>query len=1458
MPKIRQKSRRRSPLVRIALVISSGLLIDFLWQNNNKNTIINDGRSSSPFKSIIMVNGLLITTPSRERNRNHHSYRYSQSSSQPGTITMPSSNHPTMQRRRRTRNRNRNDVMILNGVVPGNPIATDRDRDNNNNNNTKNQSKSKSTTETTITTTDDNERKMLETLWSYVNNLQRARKIKGDKKAANALAYYLHNNKVDEKISPILVKVVKFDEDDDVHDNDDDDDNIVAENSNTNTNTNSSAIQLLSSLQEVLERALIPALRQAGESNDYKMILRLVSGSVAFANNYPILTPRIFGEAINALSQTKSNAAKLKSVWNIMIGNTTTIETETGNNNNRLPLFLSGPPTAFELNIFLKSMASRGKSKACIDLYRQHIIREGSSISSSLSSSTSSWLSVPSSSSYSNIYIHPDAYTISILLSILADSISIDQMMCDPIDFSATIIENTTSATIPIRKTTTDSTKSMWSKVKSLSYSTCWQWNAAMDLFSTLPDDNNRNKNGKYGKNNEIIRWRNNYVYSSLLKLQDKSEDLCNRRSNDNDFGHHKNGPELTMIILDDMINNDVIPDTVTCSQAIKAMGRAAVGSTTNIMRSTTTTTTNDNLAVDFLEQMKSNSKLPNPNQYTYSAVIKTCAQMKNHRTALRLLEEMRNDYYTTTNNNNNNIRQAEDDDDVDILGPPPPNTWVYNAALLSLDNKENKYLQPTTTRRGRNKNTKKLWSQRNKEMNQQQRTDIALNLLDQMKDDHEHFDLDTKPDTVTYNTVLGVGTFPHHHTTNLTESTTTTILSLIDQMKNEGVDRDAITYSNCIDASTNGDELMTILRQCLQDSAMINQNALTSVFNSGLFTSTFWQDFGMFKDILKLMFERGIPMDGETLTAMIYAIGKNEKGVSLESLIELIEGRDDHDSSMELTTQQELLKSIGLIDDFNVINKIPVLVDSHYAEAIEICLKENEFAHAYNILSKMRAKGLHPTTICMEGFALAYAQSAIDAAAKLKGQNESTGENLSRVRAYSAYKIAQALVRPRPSTLGRVARACATTGQWKLCRGLLRSIHNDVLSSNEDGSFIADNLRVIETVRGTHSFILRECAKQGSLSSGLWYTNDIQEFSRKIRTKHQLDQNEIVMSHISEVPSDEDDIFGNLRIFTDAHPSKTSIGMQPQDWISLIQAASKADRWQVCVNTLQFLRPYVERTNLSNSDNNSNDSNEDRYNRLTPALTAVTRSLESHSQYAWSVRVIEDWTEWSGRKPRLEAVLSAIRVLSSKGCIEEIRKLIATCLQKDLTSSVTKYGLVYEEMIYVGAVTSLHNNGLYDDADEMFMSGVQDGFLPFEFVRENGQFVLDLHGLNVALTHSAVRIAMRQQAVTLAKETTQSNMIIITGMGRNSEFHLRPVLRPEVQRMLLEEFYPPLNTMSVPGNMGALLVLADDISRWQEHQEGQKGVRMLELAGILRSLSPAERLKKTIALSLKSNNNND
>jgi hypothetical protein len=519
---------------------------------------------------------------------------------------------------------------------------------------------------------------------------------------------------------------------------------------------------------------------------------------------------------------------------------------------------------------------------------------------------------------------------------------------------------------------------------------------------------------------------------------------------------------------------------------------------------------------------------------------------------------------------------------------------------------------------------------------------------------------------------------------------------------------------------------------------------------------------------------------------------------------------------------------------------KIPPLKDHHYTESIRFCLAIGDFSHAYNILSSMRTKGFQPTQSCMESFAVAYAKSAINSASTSTKQSTLAHANntISQSRAESAYKIAMALLGPSTRALGTIAKACAINGQWQMARTVLRCIHKSINTGTSENT--------LENVKRTQSCLLQECARQGNLKAALFFTSDVQDFS-----KNYWKINE--MSEEQAVPINEDDFFAKFREFSD--PSslpRMNVGMHPQDWISLIQAASKSGEWRVCFNSLQFLRPYVARTKSHDGKGEFIDDFDQRYEQLTPALTTVVRCLESHSQHAWAVRSIVDWIDWSGRKPRAESVLSAIRILSKKGFGEEVKKLVDSCLNENLACCVSKKGVRYEEMLYVGAVTALHSNGLYDDADEMFMSGISAGHLPFNFSRENEQFVLDLHGLSTALAHSAVRVAMRQHAATIAEEEKANDMLIITGRGRNSAFHLRPVLRPEVQRMLLEEFYPPLNTLSVPGNMGALKVLAQDIEAWQKYQEEQKGARMLQLADLLRNLSCPDRLTKSIAMSIR------
>jgi hypothetical protein len=70
---------------------------------------------------------------------------------------------------------------------------------------------------------------------------------------------------------------------------------------------------------------------------------------------------------------------------------------------------------------------------------------------------------------------------------------------------------------------------------------------------------------------------------------------------------------------------------------------------------------------------------------------------------------------------------------------------------------------------------------------------------------------------------------------------------------------------------------------------------------------------------------------------------------------------------------------------------------------------------------------------------------------------------------------------------------------------------------------------------------------------------------------------------------------------------------------------------------------------------------------------------------------------------------------------------------------------------------------------------------------------------------------------------------------------------------MLLEEFYPPLSTTSIPGNMGALRVPANDVRKWVLEQRQQKGARMLAIADVIKNLTSGDRIRKSIELTLRS-----
>ena len=195
-----------------------------------------------------------------------------------------------------------------------------------------------------------------------------------------------------------------------------------------------------------------------------------------------------------------------------------------------------------------------------------------------------------------------------------------------------------------------------------------------------------------------------------------------------------------------------------------------------------------------------------------------------------------------------------------------------------------------------------------------------------------------------------------------------------------------------------------------------------------------------------------------------------------------------------------------------------------------------------------------------------------------------------------------------------------------------------------------------------------------------------------------------------------------------------------------------------------------------------------------------------------------------------------------------------------------------YEKAIYTESINALHKSGLYEEADQLYAEGVSNGHLPWAVLQGQGgttdkkkQLRLDLHGMSAAVAHSAVRVSL-QKEIMVGSSSSQlpssssnnansiwdRNVMIITGRGRRSGEKFRPVLRPEVQRMLTEEFYPPLTTSSIPKNMGALLVPSTDIEAWLSHQQQQKGERLLSVADVLRDISSGNRLEKALRSSGK------
>ena len=1258
-------------------------------------------------------------------------------------------------------------------------------------------------------------------------------------------------------------------------------------------------------LMEPLQRALIQSIRISSSiCHDYRLIMQLVDSAIQYANTttttetsttnrIPILDPRIIGEAITELYRCRANLNKIRTVWSYL-------DVDDRDSHSGSHHLWTRPFGALEMNALLQVYVQEGKVNAALDVYHQYPTRI-------------------------------DAYSVSLLLQVLLASVTHTNTKATwmttvhPHINNPTLIHHANHTTTPYseRYRRTVDAASTWHHpelIPLLQTSTSnagvwWQWNSAIVIldqaFTTTTFAHSATFSTLLGHPQHSTQhlWHNNPIWTMLLQLNEAC--CCSRHTamlNDQsqNLQLHHDRSKIVHTLLRIMQQRNIQPDAITSTLLLSNLRsdssdcEFAVSLLRNASTSTGSTTAVSN------EQRP--WTLAQPNEYMYSAVMTTCARQRQYPLSMQLLDEYEQSQCL--------LEHQKGKPSTSL----PSNVYLYNSALQALTTASKYHSGPVTPKKTRK--IKKSNVDRTKE-----RISMAFQLYYRMtRPASSMIPNRNQPDFVTYNTLLAVlavdsnsdtlhesdwkdiyenqfnidmmkhnsmGNFRSHDEVmdvmNDTESCTYLehlIVALLDRMVQCNIDRDTMTYKYAIrammsmpqsDPNIEVDDrtsaVLRLIRRAHMDQKRYKcRNIVTcELYNEALyFFAQVGNVIGIFHIMSMMNDEIGFVLDSDQKNNIwLHIINGLGNGCMTSALPAVLSGNVMADADLYVISTR-----LGL--DWTKMT-FPSFNANHFSAAISCCLKESDFESARLVLSRMRELGIRPTSETLHDISRSYAIIALEYKETLpKGKETPSMEQYSVIRARSSYTILTSIDNPSHSLVAIVSRACCSAGMFKEAQTLLRSLHQRVLqlrweeheanslgTSNPQSTILLNNIcRILSPL---HQDLLRYCANQGNVTNALSLCEDIQYISKqfmiKSHGKDQLDTLNVTAT-----------IHHHLPIENTNDATQPNIGISISGWKSLLIAAAKSGHWRVCLSTLQFLRPYVETTRPSKTFSPQEQTHRDMlYGQLEPAINIAIKCLALRSQYGWIVRVIDDWIEWSGgsRRPPRDAILTAIRTLATRGRGEEVNNVLTRCVNIPLLSKSKYDDPMYNAMLYVGAITALYNEGLYDEADDAYVSAMTRHSLPLNIQHEmisatERRTTLDLHGMNQAVAHSAVRIALQQLAISAdhwnrdtsgssgSGDTSSSfdtDLIIITGRGLNSALKMRPVLRPVVQRMLVEEFYPPLSTISVPGNMGALRISSSDINEFLNHQRQQKGARLLLVAAMLKNIvAPGGRLRAALA----------
>ncbi|KAL3809628.1 hypothetical protein ACHAXA_010603 [Cyclostephanos tholiformis] len=1137
----------------------------------------------------------------------------------------------------------------------------------------------------------------------------------------------------------------------------------------------------------------------------------------------PRLSPRVFGEAFRGMSRTRASTSKLKSLWSYFAYDVVA----TGSN------ILSRPPSSYELNAMLTALGDRGRwneAMSLLDTFEPAQLNNHAYAALLKVNERAVGVYNNGKDATRTLRHNGVRCAMAVLERMKADKISPDVITCS-------VLMNT--------------------------FEKGRNWKAAVALLGAMQQSQHAYRDVAATDNDRIKKWSlpypNTYTYSKVISICARCNQGKMALSLLNNMGEISSrkikGADCDAAAI-------VQPNTWVYNAAILACVRG----------SSTTDDAADSTAASIAER----------------SVTKSDDHRGMHLdTALGILGHMENCDDPVGNNGGTTDQAAEMATEYSCR----PDVVTYNTVLSILDESTFVALKETYSSRftgekmeggGDNYNNHRL-------LTHDRISDVVVDILDTMEA------RGVARDAITYyNAIMACRSSRHTAT--------------MDAVK---IFRRSLFDPNFVLNGSN--ESIGLKAQQLKGQAA---SGMIFVANAALSVAAMFGDVHAVSEVLLLLSGAKAKLNSQSIVHIIKTLGKVADCEAILALLICLRGQSFANDILKERYSIDVLanmpdESIPMVEEdvYSVAITSCLKHDAlGAADQILVSMKKHGLTLNQRSLKEVISE------YCRMAMNSSKEEFKIARLAKRQGSDNSQYGIIepmyitSLARAKAALTMLKAVESPSPSLMSAVAKACCAAGLWQDARSMLRRMHRTAIRelrlapgvSNEDSSSLPSpslSVRIegggfLDELPRLHRSLLKFCAKGGNITPALNFADDIQFLASQIRLHGRAlrggtakaeegDQGTewIAVSSrlLMDSPANNDipEIDFNDAVALSAILDRP-IGLTGQDWKLILIAASRGGHWKVCVGTLPFIRPYVKETHpmyaresfaLSARGGDSRPTLERlnrKHDRIARALTAAVLCFEARSQYAWALRAIDDWIAWSGRRPRKEAVASACRILAMRHRGHEVLTLVTKVLAIPPLDCAMNDELAddysYEKAVYTESINALHKNGLYIEADQMYADGVAHGHLPWAVMNsiDQKQLRLDLHGMSAAVAHAAVRVSLQKELMLMPSSSMGRNIrrardvLIITGRGRRSGEKFRPVLRPEVQRMLTEEFYPPLGTSSIPGNLGALLVPGEDIEGWLSHQQKQKDERLLFVADVLRDISSGNRLERALLRKFK------